>query len=62
MTNINPSIESATTELHNQWRNPTDIFTILLLVGGEVVQRALAQLAGDGWTPVPFSFGWAVFA
>ena len=32
-------------------------FTILLLLGGDVVARALAQLAGGKLTPVAFSFG-----
>jgi hypothetical protein len=40
------------------WTSPSDYaFTILLLVGGNVVGRALAQLAGGRLTPVAFSFG-----
>jgi hypothetical protein len=40
------------------WASPTNYaFTILLLLGGDVVARALAQLAGGRLTPVAFSFG-----
>ncbi|KAK6342163.1 hypothetical protein TWF730_001642 [Orbilia blumenaviensis] len=35
-----------TTILLNQWRNPGDILSLLLLIGGEVVQKAIAQLVG----------------
>ncbi|KZM24049.1 uncharacterized protein EKO05_0004612 [Ascochyta rabiei] len=52
-----PSEEFAT-----QWRNPSDVFSILLILGGDVVARALAQLAGSGVTPVAFSFGWVAYA
>lgn len=47
--------------LRAQWSNPTDIFTILLIFGGEVVQVAMAQLCAGPvpyLTPVSFSFGW----
>ncbi|KAF2259665.1 hypothetical protein CC78DRAFT_524479 [Lojkania enalia] len=46
-----------------QWASPTNYaFTILLLLGGDVVGRALAQLAGGRITPVAFSFGWVSYA
>ncbi|KAH0569264.1 hypothetical protein GP486_000020 [Trichoglossum hirsutum] len=45
-----------------QWQNPQDILSILLLLGPDVVQRAIAQLAGRGITPVAFSFGWVAYA
>jgi len=58
-----------------QWTNPGDIFSLLLLIGGDIVQKALAQLVGvriplskkeDGvgipLTPVAFSFGWVAYA
>src|SRR6218665_925168 len=35
-----------TTILLNQWRNPGVILSLLLLIGGEVVQKAIAQLVG----------------
>lgn len=45
-----------------QWQNPRDILSVLLLLGPEVIQDAVAQLAGRWITPVPFSFGWVAFA
>ncbi|CAG8391465.1 unnamed protein product [Penicillium salamii] len=45
-----------------QWINPGDIFSILLLLGPEVIQQAVAQLAGRQITPVAFSFGWVAYA
>ncbi|KAI1629856.1 hypothetical protein EDD37DRAFT_70612 [Exophiala viscosa] len=45
-----------------QWRNPGDVFSVLLILGGDVVSRALAQLTGTSITPVAFSFGWVAYA
>lgn len=47
-----------------QWTKPTDVFSILLILGAEVIQRALAALAGGTppITPVAFSFGWVSYA
>lgn len=45
-----------------QWRNPTDVLSILLIVGGDVVQKALAQLSGGRLVPVAFSFGWVTYS
>jgi hypothetical protein len=46
--------------LGHQWTKPNDIFSILLILGGDIVQRALAQLVSPRsyFTPVAFSFGW----
>lgn len=44
-------------ELSYQLTNPSDIFSVLLILGGNVVWRAIAQLAGPPVTPVAFSFG-----
>lgn len=47
--------------LRDQWRNPSDIFTILMILGGDIVQVAIAQLCAGPvpfLTPVSFSFGW----
>src|ERR1700712_4510599 len=45
-----------------QWANPSNYaFTVLLLLGGDVVSRSLAQLAGGRITPVAFSFGMSLF-
>lgn len=60
-------------ELSSQWENPGDVLSLLLLIGGEVVQKAIAQLFGVYiqptsrspliyLTPVAFSFGWVGYA
>ncbi|KAJ8131321.1 hypothetical protein O1611_g2310 [Lasiodiplodia mahajangana] len=60
-------------QLSQQWRNPRDILSLLLLIGGDIVQKAIAQLfgvyvePGRGGpriylTPVAFSFGWVGYA
>ena len=42
----------------SEWTQPSNYaFTILLLLGGDVITRALGQLAGGLVTPVAFSFG-----
>lgn len=49
--------------LLSQWSNPTDISTILMVIGGDVVQKALAQGTGVWYfTPVCFSFGCVSYA
>ncbi|KAL5319122.1 hypothetical protein ACEPPN_012171 [Leptodophora sp. 'Broadleaf-Isolate-01'] len=50
------------TELASQWANPSDVSTILMIIGGDVVQNALAQSTGKWYTPVCFSFGWVSYA
>jgi len=49
--------ELASDELRTQFSHPTDVFSVLLLLGGDVIARALAQLAGGMVTPVAVSFG-----
>ncbi|KAF7887149.1 uncharacterized protein EAF02_003796 [Botrytis sinoallii] len=46
----------------SQWVDPSDIFSVLLLLGPEIVQQAVAQLAGRTITPVAFSFGWVAYS
>lgn len=42
----------------DEWVAPSNYaFTILLLLGGDVVAKALAQLVGGPIAPVAFSFG-----
>ncbi len=50
--------------LKSQWSNPSDILSLLLLLGGDIIRCALAQQAGDRTllTPVVFSFGWVADA
>jgi hypothetical protein len=35
-----------TQTLGGQWANPADVSTILMVIGGDVVQKALAQSTG----------------
>ncbi|KAL3264728.1 hypothetical protein ABHI18_000433 [Aspergillus niger] len=49
-------------EFYVQWTQPSDVFSVLLILGGDVVGRALAQVAGSPVTPVAFSFGWVVYS
>ena len=53
---------TSVSELQNQWSNPNDILSLLLLLGPDVIQQALAQLVGRRVTPVAFSFGWAAYS
>ncbi|XP_044721200.1 uncharacterized protein HRG_06197 [Hirsutella rhossiliensis] len=39
-----------------------DVFSVLLILGGDVVATALAQLAGSGLAPATFSFGWVAYS
>lgn len=61
-------------DFRQQWANPRDILSLLLLVGGDIVQKAIAQLVGYqlhpfpghqgrgiSLTPVAFSFGWVAY-
>jgi hypothetical protein len=43
--------------------NPAEILSVLLIIGGDVVQKAIAQQSGTRlWiTPVAFSFGWVAY-
>ncbi|KAL4935531.1 hypothetical protein BDV06DRAFT_206794, partial [Aspergillus oleicola] len=58
---FDPGATSAS--FREEWSSPSNYaFTILLLIGGDLVNRALAQLAGGFFTPVAFSFGWVSYA
>lgn len=49
-------------DLGSQWTNPSDVSSILLIIGGDVVGKALAQSTGCFFTPICFSFGWVAYA
>lgn len=49
-------------QISTQWRGPQDVLSILLILGPDIIQRALAQLSGSSLTPVVFSFGWVAYA
>ena len=54
-----PKFES---QLRLQWQSPSDILSLLLILGPEIVQRALAQLVGPRYVPIAFSFGWVAYS
>ncbi|KAI5842262.1 hypothetical protein BZA05DRAFT_412470 [Tricharina praecox] len=56
------AIPSASEALREQYVRPGDVMSVLLILGADVVQRALAQLSGSPLTPVAFSFGWVTYA
>jgi hypothetical protein len=53
-----------TSNVITQWSSPGDILSLLLIIGGDVIQCSIAQLAGDPIlpTPVTFSFGWVAYS
>ena len=53
---------TATGPLREQFRHPAEILGILLLIGGDVIRKAIAQLAGRHVAPVAFSFGWISYS
>jgi hypothetical protein len=54
---------STVAQLLAQWTNPNDVLSLLLIIGGDIVQTALAQTTAGGWiSPVCFSFGWVAYS
>ncbi|KIJ36796.1 hypothetical protein M422DRAFT_212098 [Sphaerobolus stellatus SS14] len=49
-------------QLSQVWRSPSDLLSVLTVIGGDIVKSALAQLAGGHITPVSFSFGWVGYS
>ncbi|KAJ3557305.1 hypothetical protein NPX13_g9954 [Xylaria arbuscula] len=48
----------------SQWANPSDIMSLFLLLGGDMIQKALAQQTGGQQrlpTPAVLSFGWVSY-
>lgn len=45
-----------------QWRNPAGFLSLLMIMGGPVIQLGLAQLTGPSFVPICFSFGWVSYA
>lgn len=44
---------TAFSQFKEQWTHPGDVFTALLILGGDTVGRVLAQVAGRGTPPPP---------
>lgn len=55
------TMASTIAEISSQWVNPSDVTAVLMVIGGDVVQKALAQTTGCLYTPVCFSFGWVAY-
>ncbi|PMD42818.1 hypothetical protein L207DRAFT_565035 [Hyaloscypha variabilis F] len=53
---------SAASLLREQLMNPKEVLAVLLLLGGDIIQKAIAQNTGLIITPVAFSFGWVSYA
>ncbi|KAI2618342.1 hypothetical protein GGR54DRAFT_149899 [Hypoxylon sp. NC1633] len=49
-------------ELRKQWSHPGEVFSVLLILGGDVVARALAQSTGSPIGLPSFSFGWVSYS
>ncbi|GAB1312740.1 hypothetical protein MFIFM68171_02950 [Madurella fahalii] len=58
-----PSPPLAIDHLRSQMSNPAEILSVLLIIGGDVIQKAIAQQSGTRFwiTPVAFSFGWVAY-
>lgn len=57
-----PGANSTASVLGSQWTNPSEVTTVLMIIGADVVQKALAQTTGCWYTPVCFSFGWVPYS
>jgi hypothetical protein len=57
-----PSVDPTPSMFRQQVKNPSETFSLLLIIGGEVVQKAIAQGAGLRINLVCFSFGWVAYA
>jgi len=62
MSAISDGASVSTSEaLEDQWRMPQEVLGLLLIVGPEIVQKALSQCAPNR-LPVAFSFGWVGYS
>lgn len=54
--------ESGSSLFIEQMKNPSEVFSVVLIIGGDIVQKAIAQVAGRHVTFIAFSFGWVAYA
>ncbi|KAF7557285.1 hypothetical protein G7Z17_g770 [Cylindrodendrum hubeiense] len=53
---------AAPDQFRTQWVTPGDVFSVLLILGADVIQLALAATSGARpFTPIAFSFGWVAY-
>lgn len=62
MLSILSRATEAEDQLRTQWQSPSDIFSLLLILGPDVIRQALAQLTGPRFVPIAFSFGWVAYS
>lgn len=62
VASLTKRLDQAASEFVTQFRNPASILDVLLIIGGDIVQKAIAQLSGGFITPVSFSFGWVSYS
>ncbi|KAF8221873.1 hypothetical protein L208DRAFT_1426505 [Tricholoma matsutake] len=53
--------DTTQTLLSTAWQTP-NVLSVLLIIGGDVIQKALSQLSGRTLVPVAFSFGWVAYS
>ncbi|KAJ5701584.1 hypothetical protein N7488_009132 [Penicillium malachiteum] len=53
--------DDPSSEFSEHWTHPGDVFSVLLILGGDVVARTLAQLTGPVIGAPSFSFGWVAY-
>ncbi|KAF8600441.1 hypothetical protein BDV93DRAFT_588261 [Ceratobasidium sp. AG-I] len=62
LSSIGDEAKSVAGTIRSTWQEPSDVLSILLIIGGDVVLKTLAQLSGHTLVPVPFSFGWVAYS
>lgn len=62
LATLSKRLDEAATEFATQFRSPAEILAVLLIIGGDIVQKAIAQLSGGWITPISFSFGWVSYS
>lgn len=62
LSSRNDESSTVANAIHTTWREPSDVLSILLIIGGDVVLKSLAQLSGRKLVPVAFSFGWVAYS
>lgn len=46
----------------SQFSNPSEVFSVMLIIGGDIIQKAIAQRTGHKLTLIAFSFGWVAYS
>lgn len=54
--------ETGSAVFREQMKNPSEVFAVMLIIGGDIVQKAIAQMSGKHITLIAFSFGWVAYS